>query len=66
MIRCYRLQEIAQRLREDSSVTVAQVAAELDYADHTHLTADFRRVLGLSPSQYRQQTISDRQALSDR
>ncbi|WP_256695283.1 helix-turn-helix domain-containing protein [Actinomyces naeslundii] len=42
------------------------MAAELDYADHAHLTADFRRVLGLSPSRYRQQTISDRQALSDR
>ncbi|OLO93108.1 DNA-binding protein [Actinomyces naeslundii] len=53
-------------MREDPSVTVAQVAAELDYADHAHLTADFRRVLGLSPSRYRQQTISDRQALSDR
>ena len=66
VIRRYRLQEAAQRLREDPSVTVAQVAAELDYADHAHLTADFRRVLGLSPSQYRQQTISDRQALSDR
>jgi len=42
------------------------VAAELDYADHAHLTADFRQVLGFSPSLYRQQTISDRQALSDR
>ena len=66
MIRRYRLQEAAQRLREDPSVTVAQVAAELDYADHAHLTADFRRVLGFSPSQYRQQTMSDRQVLSDR
>lgn len=66
VIRSYRLQEAAQRLREDPSVTVAQVAAELDYADHAHLTADFRRVLGFSPSQYRQQTISDRRALSDR
>ena len=66
VIRRYRLQEAAQRLREDPSVTVAQMAAELDYADHAHLTADFRRVLGLSPSRYRQQTISDRQALSDR
>ena len=66
VIRRYRLQEAAQRLREDPSVTVAQVAAELDYADHAHLTADFRQVLGLSPSRYRQQTISDRQALSDR
>ena len=66
MIRHYRLQEASQRFREDSSVTVAQVVAELDYVDHAHLTADFRRVLGFSPSQYRQQTMSDRQALSDR
>ena len=66
VIRRYRLQEAAQRLREDPSVTVAYVAAELDYADHAHLTADFRQVLGFSPSLYRQQTMSDRQVLSDR
>ena len=30
------------------------------------LTADFRQVLGLSPSLYRQQTMSERQTLSDR
>lgn len=42
------------------------MAAEFDYADHAYLTADFRRVLGFSPSLYRQQTISDRQAFSDR
>ncbi len=66
VIRRYRLQEAAQRLREESALTVAQVAAELGYADHSHLTADFRRVLGFSPSLYRQQTIRDRQALSDR
>ena len=66
MIRHYRLQEASQRFREDSSVTVAQVVAELDYVDHAHLTADFRRVLGLSLSQYRQQTICDHQAPSDR
>ena len=67
MIGRYRLQEAAQRLREDPpSLTVAHVAAELDYADHAPLTADFRQVLGLSPSLYRQQTISERQTLSDR
>ena len=67
MIGRYRLQEAAQRLREDPSLTVAHVAAELDYADHAPpLTADFRQVLGLSPSLYRQQTMSERQTLSDR
>lgn len=53
MIRRYRLQEAAQRLREDSAVTIAQVAADLGYADHAHLAADFRRVLGYSPNSYR-------------
>lgn len=55
IIRRYRLQEAAQRLREDDSVTIAQVAADLGYADHAHLTADFRRVLGLTPSSYRRE-----------
>lgn len=54
IIRRYRLQEAAQRLREDGSVTIAQVAADLGYADHAHLSADFRTVLGLAPSAYRQ------------
>ncbi|MCW5950786.1 MAG: AraC family transcriptional regulator [Propionibacteriaceae bacterium] len=53
VIRRYRLQEAAQRLRDDPSVTIAQVAAELGYADHAHLASDFRTVLGLTPNQYR-------------
>lgn len=53
IIRRYRLQEAAQRLREDRSVTIAQVAADLGYADHAHLSADFRTVLGRTPSSYR-------------
>lgn len=53
IIRRYRLQEAAQRLREEPAVTIAQVAAELGYADHAHLSADFRQVLGFTPSTYR-------------
>ena len=53
VIRRYRLQESAQRLREDPSLTVAQAAADLGYADHAHLTRDFRRVLGMTPHAYR-------------
>jgi AraC-like DNA-binding protein len=34
-------------------VSVAQVAADLGYADQAHLAADFRTVLGLTPSAYR-------------
>ena len=54
IIRRYRLQEAAQRLREDPSVKIAQVAADLGYADHAHLSADFRNVLGFTPNSYRQ------------
>lgn len=53
MIRRRRLQEAAQRLREDPATPLAAVAADLGYADQAHLTGDFRRVLGFTPSAYR-------------
>jgi AraC-like DNA-binding protein len=56
IIRRYRLQEAAQRLREDPNVTIAQVATDLNYADHAHLSADFRRVLGLTAHSYQRDT----------
>lgn len=56
VIRRYRLQESAELLRTDPSVTVADVAAHLGYADQAHLAADFRTVLGLSPSAYRRRS----------
>lgn len=59
VIRRHRLQEAVERLREDSSLTIGQVAAELGYADHAHLTRDFRRVLGLAPVDYRRGSLAD-------
>lgn len=53
IIRRYRLQEAAERIREDPDLSIARIAAELGYADHAHLTADFRRVLGCTPTSYR-------------
>lgn len=58
VIRRYRLQEAAERLRADPGLTVATIAAELGYADHAHLAADFRRVLGVSPNSYRSASSS--------
>lgn len=55
IIRRYRLQEAALRLRENPDLTVARVAAELGYADQSHLASDFRTTLGLSPRDYRRQ-----------
>jgi AraC-like DNA-binding protein len=56
MIRRRRLQEAAQRLREVPATDLAALAAELGYADHAHLTGDFREVLGIAPSSYRRRT----------
>ena len=53
VIRRYRLQEAAHRLREDTAVSIAGIAAEMGYADQAHLAADFRKVLGYSPDTYR-------------
>lgn len=53
VLRRYRLQEAAQRLHEDPGLSVAEVAADLGYADQAHLSAGFSRVLGLAPSGYR-------------
>ena len=54
IIRRYRLQEAAQRLRNNPSAFVADIAHELGYADHAHLCADFRGVLGFTPRAYQQ------------
>lgn len=53
MIRRRRLQEAAQRVREHPELALADVAAELGYADQAHLANDFRAVLGITPSDYR-------------
>jgi AraC-like DNA-binding protein len=48
-----RLQDAAERARLDPSSDLAAIAAELGYADHAHLTNDFQRYLGFTPSSYR-------------
>lgn len=63
VIRRYRLQEAADRLRAGAGAgagaSIADIAAELGYADHAHLAAAFRDVLGLAPSHYRRQVTTD-------
>ncbi|GAB32553.1 helix-turn-helix domain-containing protein [Gordonia otitidis] len=53
VIRRYRLQEAAERLRADPEITLAEVAADLAYTDQAHFSADFRHTLGLPPGEYR-------------
>lgn len=54
MIRRRRLQEGAERLRRDPELPIARLASELGYADHAHFTSDFRDLLGVTPSRYRE------------
>lgn len=60
MIRRRRLQEGAQRLREDPELGIAALASELGYADHAHFTTDFKALLGVTPSEYRARAVGRR------
>lgn len=53
MIRRRRLQEAAQRVRDEPDAALAEIAADLGYADQAHLANDFRAVLGLTATDYR-------------
>jgi AraC-like DNA-binding protein len=59
LIRRRRLQDAAERTRLDASADLAAIAAELGYADHAHLTNDFQKYLGFSPSTYRRVVAGD-------
>lgn len=53
LIRRRRLQEAAERLREDPSYDLTTLAREFGYVDQAHLTNDFRHQLGFTPNKYR-------------
>jgi AraC-like DNA-binding protein len=59
LIRRRRLQDAADRLRRDPTIDLATLAQDVGYADHAHLTRDFRTVLGFTPSDYRAGAASD-------
>lgn len=52
VIRRYRLFEAAEGARRRDPVDWAAVAAELGYADQSHLVRDFRSCFGLPPERY--------------
>ncbi|MFP5072266.1 helix-turn-helix domain-containing protein [Pseudonocardia nantongensis] len=49
LIECRRLQRAATRLRLDPDVPLAELAAELGYADQAHFTRRYRVVCGETP-----------------
>ncbi len=52
VIRRYRLHEITERLAAGGDVDWARLAADLGYADQAHLTRDFTKLVGESPTTY--------------
>lgn len=53
LIQRRRLQDLSLRLRERGDrETLAQLAAELGYADEAHLVRDFRTVTGWTPAEF--------------
>ena len=59
LIRRRRLQDAAEWARLDPTADLAAIAAELGYADHAHLTNDFQKYLGFTPSTYRRAVAAD-------
>lgn len=53
VIRRRRLQEAAQRVRTEPDLDLAEIAADLGYSDHAHLSRDFAAILGVGPRDYR-------------
>ncbi|HEY3337377.1 MAG TPA: helix-turn-helix domain-containing protein [Propionicimonas sp.] len=53
LIRRRRLQEAAERIRDEPEADLAALANDLGYTDQAHLTNEFARVLGFTPASYR-------------
>ena len=51
LIRKYRLHHALEML-ENKQFSVAELAANLDYADQSHLIRDFNEFLNVTPKQY--------------
>lgn len=52
LIRRYRMQEAAAALAAPDPPSLADLAAELGFADQAHLTREFRAVIGETPRRY--------------
>lgn len=46
----------AQRLLRKTSLSITEIAAQVGYGSHTHFGRIFRRIMGISPLQYRKQS----------
>ncbi|WP_240036237.1 helix-turn-helix domain-containing protein [Pseudoalteromonas sp. A757] len=51
LIRKYRLHQALAMLESDTS-TMADIVAQLDYTDQSHLIRDFKEIIGTTPNRY--------------
>ncbi|PCK31148.1 AraC family transcriptional regulator [Pseudoalteromonas piscicida] len=51
LIRKYRLHQ-ALALLESDAITMADIVAQLDYTDQSHLIRDFKEIIGTTPNRY--------------
>ncbi|MGC4093122.1 MAG: helix-turn-helix domain-containing protein [Polyangiaceae bacterium] len=58
----YRLHEAAERLHSEQPPGLAQLAAELGYADQAHFARDFSRVIGRTPREFAAAAAAQRRA----
>jgi len=58
VIRRFRLHEAADRLAQGGDLDLSALALDLGYVDQAHFTSDFRRLVGVAPGQYRDQSRS--------
>jgi AraC-like DNA-binding protein len=53
VLRRFRLHEAADRLASGEEPDLAALAHSLGYFDQAHFTADFRKLVGQTPANYR-------------
>lgn len=55
--------EMAKELLSYGEMTLSQIALELEYSSTAHLSNQFRKVTGMTPSEFRQTGVVQRKAL---
>jgi AraC-like DNA-binding protein len=58
VIRCYRLNELIEKINSEAQLDWPQLALELGYFDQAHLINDFTSIIGYTPTEY-QKLVSD-------
>jgi AraC-like DNA-binding protein len=66
VIRRFRLHEAADQLANGEHIDLSALALGLGYFDQAHFTSDFRKLVGQSPGQYRDQARQAKDGKTDK